>query len=67
MFAAWRPSARAEALTKAQATEIRERLGVTVDVEDGEPEAPSAIESFEDMELKRDILADVKFREYDKP
>ena len=67
MFAAWRPSARAEALTKAQATEIRERLGVTVDVEDGEPEAPSAIESFEDMELKSDILADIKFREYDKP
>lgn len=67
VFATWRPSARAEALTKAQATEIRERLGVTVDVEDGEPEAPSAIESFEDMELKRDILADIKFREYDKP
>jgi len=67
VFARWRPSARAEALTEAQAKEIRERLGVTVETEAGEPDAPSAIESFEDMELKREIMADIKFREYDKP
>ena len=67
VFATWRPSARVEALTEAQTTEIRERLGVTVEVEAGEPAVPSAIESFEDMTLARDIMADIRYREYDKP
>lgn len=67
VFVKWRPSARVEALTEAQTTEIRDRLGVTVEVETGEPAAPSAIESFEDMALTRDIMVDIRHREYDKP
>ena len=67
VFATWRPSARVEALTEAQTTEIRERLGVTVEIEEGEAAVPSAIESFEDMTLARDIMADIRYREYDKP
>ena len=67
VFEPWRPSARVEALTEEQKVEIRERLGVIVEVMEGEEEAPSAIESFEDMSLCRDVMADIKFREYDKP
>ena len=67
MFAKWTPSARVEALTEEQKKEIRERLGVSVEVPEGEAEAPSAIESFEDMQLTRDIVADIRFKEYDKP
>ena len=67
VFEPWRPSARVEALTEEQKVEIRERWGVIVEVMEGEEEAPSAIESFEDMSLCRDVMADIKFREYDKP
>ena len=67
VFAKWTPSARVEALTEEQKKEIRERLGVSVEVPEGEAEAPSAIESFEDMQLTRDIVADIRFKEYDKP
>jgi len=67
VFEPWRPSARVEALTEEQKVEIRDRLGVIVEVIEGEEEAPSAIESFEDMSLCLDVMADIKFREYDKP
>jgi len=67
VFERWRPSARAEALTDDQRAEIRERLGVSVEVVDGEPDAPAALESFEDMSLCKDVMADVRYREYDKP
>ena len=67
IFANWRPSARVEARTEEQKTEIRDRLGVSVEVPENEAEAPSAIEAFEDMNLSKDIMMDIRHREYDKP
>lgn len=49
VFAQWTPSERVQALTEEQVHEIRQRLNVTVEVEEGELEAVAPIESFKDM------------------
>jgi hypothetical protein len=45
----WQPSARVQALDKAQVADIRQRLNVDVTVPEGEPETWAPIESFKDM------------------
>lgn len=42
-------------------------MNVTVDLEDGEPQAPPPIETFEDMNLHEDIIQDIRYHDYEKP
>lgn len=49
VFAQWTPSERVQALTSEQIDEIKQRLNVTVEVEDGESSPVAPIESFKDM------------------
>ena len=70
VFAAWEPSQRVKELNKEQVAEIRGRLNLTV--EDGDtkqtlPSCPPPIESFEDMNLTRDVMLDIRHHEYLKP
>lgn len=49
VFLEWKPAAHVSSLTKEQVEDIRKRLDVIVEVEDGQPIAASPIECFEDM------------------
>lgn len=49
VFPAWKPSERVQALNEEQIQDIRQRLNVTVEVEQGQPMAAAAVESFVDM------------------
>ena len=49
VFLDWKPAAHISNLTKEQVEDIRKRLDVIVDVEEGQPVAASPIECFEDM------------------
>lgn len=49
LFVPYNPSERVKALNEAQIADIRQRLNVTVEVPDGEPEAAAPVESFKDM------------------
>ena len=49
IFLDWKPAAHISSLTKEQVEDIRKRLDVIVDVEEGQPIAASPIECFEDM------------------
>ena len=49
VFLDWKPAAHISSLTKEQVEDIRKRLDVIVDVEEGQPIAASPIECFEDM------------------
>ena len=67
VFAKWEPSQRVKDLKEDQIKEIRSRLNLTVEIEAGEPGCPPPIESFEDMQLMRDIMLDIRHHEYTKP
>lgn len=49
IFPDWKPSERVQALNEEQINDIRQRLNVAVEVEEGQPSATPAVESFVDM------------------
>jgi len=67
VFPKWKPSERVSKFTEEQIKEVRTRMNVTVDFEDGEPLAPPPIETFEDMNLHEDIIQDIRYHDYEKP
>jgi len=66
VFAPWKPSDRVLALTEEQKQEIRQRLNVTVQTPPGQ-EKPSPIESFTEMNLHDNIMADIRHHKYETP
>ncbi|KAF8067330.1 DEAD-box ATP-dependent RNA helicase 20 [Scenedesmus sp. PABB004] len=63
----WAPSARVQGLTAEQIADIRQRLNVDVQVPEGQPPAQPPIESFKDMNLHENILADIAHHKYETP
>ena len=49
IFAAWSPSERVQSLSVEQIVDIRQRLNITVEVREGQPDCPCPIESFHEM------------------
>lgn len=63
----WQPTPRVLALDEEQIADIRQRLNVDVVVPDGQPPAMPPIESFKDMNLHDNILADIAHHKYETP
>lgn len=65
----WKPSSRVQNLTPEQVKEIRDRLNLTVEEPEGGDygSIPSAIESFEDMNLHASVLKDIHDHGYNRP
>uniref|UniRef100_A0A061S0N5 ATP-dependent RNA helicase DDX5/DBP2 n=1 Tax=Tetraselmis sp. GSL018 TaxID=582737 RepID=A0A061S0N5_9CHLO len=65
----WQPSDRVLKMTNKQIEEIRSRLNVAVEAGEGGDASSNAapIESFHDMNLHRDIQADIRSHEYEAP
>ncbi|GBF96354.1 ATP-dependent RNA helicase-like [Raphidocelis subcapitata] len=66
-FAPYDPSDRVKALNEDQIADIKQRLNVMVEVPEGEPEAAAPVESFRDMNLHENILADITAHKYETP
>jgi ATP-dependent RNA helicase DDX5/DBP2 len=54
-------------LDEDQVKEIKSRLNLSVTQDEGQPSCPPPIESFEDMNLTREIMIDIRHHEYLKP
>ncbi|GIL78706.1 hypothetical protein Vretimale_397 [Volvox reticuliferus] len=67
VFANWQPTNRVLALSDETVQEIQLRLKVSVDVTEGEPKAAPPIESFQEMNLHPNILADIIHHKYETP
>ena len=63
----WQPSERVLNLTKTQIEDMRERLNVLAESPEGDANAYAPIESFEDMQLDREIALSIKSHGFDKP
>ena len=65
----WKPSARVQNWTPEQVKEIRDRLNLTVEEPEGGDygSIPSAVESFEDMNLHASVLKDIHDHGYNRP
>eukprot|EP00241_Pyramimonas_parkeae_P015264 CAMPEP_0114316298 /NCGR_PEP_ID=MMETSP0059-20121206/23111_1 /TAXON_ID=36894 /ORGANISM="Pyramimonas parkeae, Strain CCMP726" /LENGTH=561 /DNA_ID=CAMNT_0001442185 /DNA_START=97 /DNA_END=1782 /DNA_ORIENTATION=- len=66
-FADWKPSLRVQAMSDKMVTDVRTRLNLLVEVDEGSGPAPSPIESFDDMNLHQQIMLDIRYHEYEKP
>eukprot|EP00877_Chromochloris_zofingiensis_P000286 jgi/Chrzof1/10258/Cz04g34160.t1 len=67
VMAQWQPSERVQALSQEQIAEIRDRLNVDVEVPEGEEIAAAPIESFKEMNLHPNIIADISHHKYETP
>ena len=75
LFVEWSPTERVKNLTDEQTNEIRKRLNVTVDQKTSDSSksvdtlariAPP-VEGFEDMALHPNIVADIRYHDYERP
>jgi len=67
VFLEWQPSERVQALKPEQIADMKARLSISIEVPEGQPSPAAPIESFLDMNLHANIIADIAHHKYETP